>query len=200
MLEHLSVACVTPQCWGWDVSGMLQAHLKLGVLVDVLCPLPAQDELGLVGHAHQVVLHGVAQQPVGSMRHSHTSTSLQHSMISAYHTAAHRERDISAVDQHKSKCFRPTSFILTGLKDLRQIWLDLLRDSPLIRKTPFWRFLNRFLSTIRQGNVHWDHPVGEEVNMVAVPAVWGGKKTSKIYESMRYLAQCKCSVSNEQNI
>lgn len=36
-------------------------YLKLSVFVDVLGSLSAQDELSLIGHPHQVVLHGVAQ-------------------------------------------------------------------------------------------------------------------------------------------
>ena len=38
-------------------------YLELGMLVHVLGPLPVEDELGLVGHSHDVVLHGVAQEP-----------------------------------------------------------------------------------------------------------------------------------------
>lgn len=35
------------------------AYLELGVLEDVVGPHPVQDELGFIGHAHDVVLHGV---------------------------------------------------------------------------------------------------------------------------------------------
>lgn len=38
-------------------------RLEVGVLKDVVGAHPVQDELGLVGHAHDVVLHGVRQQP-----------------------------------------------------------------------------------------------------------------------------------------
>lgn len=37
-------------------------YLEFGVLVDVLGSLAVQDELGLVGHSHNVVLHGVTQE------------------------------------------------------------------------------------------------------------------------------------------
>lgn len=40
-------------------------YLELGVLVDVLGSLPVQDELGLVGHADDVILHSVAKEPNG---------------------------------------------------------------------------------------------------------------------------------------
>lgn len=44
-------------------------YLKLCVFVDVLSSLSVQDELGLVGNSHDVVLHGVAQQPLAAHRH-----------------------------------------------------------------------------------------------------------------------------------
>lgn len=44
------------------------SYLELCVFVDVLGPLSVQDELGLVGHSHYVVLHSVAEQPSTSQR------------------------------------------------------------------------------------------------------------------------------------
>lgn len=43
--------------------GRPEPHLKLCVLMDVLGPLSVQNELGFVCNAHDVVLHGMAQQP-----------------------------------------------------------------------------------------------------------------------------------------
>ena len=40
----------------------LPAHLKLCMSLDVFGPLSAEDELRLVGHPHQVVLHSVTQK------------------------------------------------------------------------------------------------------------------------------------------
>lgn len=37
-------------------------YLKFGVLVDILGSLAVQDELRLIGHSHNVVLHGVTQE------------------------------------------------------------------------------------------------------------------------------------------
>lgn len=39
------------------------ADLKLGMFVDVLGPLPVEDKLRLIGYSHDVVLHGMAQEP-----------------------------------------------------------------------------------------------------------------------------------------
>lgn len=47
----------------WTDADDVCAHLKLGVFVDVLCSLAAQNKLGLISDTHQMVLHGVAQQP-----------------------------------------------------------------------------------------------------------------------------------------
>lgn len=40
-------------------------YLKLCMFVDVLCSLSVQNELGLIGNADYVVLHGMAEQPLG---------------------------------------------------------------------------------------------------------------------------------------
>lgn len=47
---------------------MWRFYLKLCVFVDVLGSLSVQDELGLVGNTDNVVLHGVAQQPLAVRR------------------------------------------------------------------------------------------------------------------------------------
>lgn len=39
------------------------ADLELCVFVDILSPLPIEDKLCLIGHSHDVVLHGMAQEP-----------------------------------------------------------------------------------------------------------------------------------------
>lgn len=38
------------------------------MFVDVLCSLPVQDELSLVGNPNYVVLHGMAEQPLTLQR------------------------------------------------------------------------------------------------------------------------------------
>lgn len=64
-------------------------YLKLCVLVDVLGSLSVQDELGLIGNPHNVVLHGVTQQPLVAHRHkmciTYVHQDLMRSVLSLHH-------------------------------------------------------------------------------------------------------------------
>jgi hypothetical protein len=44
-------------------KGSLIPGFELCMLDDVIGPHPVENKLGLVGHPHDVVLHGVRQQP-----------------------------------------------------------------------------------------------------------------------------------------
>lgn len=48
-------------------------YLKFSMLVHILGPLSVQDELGFVGHAHDVILHGVAEES-GGKREKHADS------------------------------------------------------------------------------------------------------------------------------
>ena len=61
-----------------------QVYLEIGVLDDVLGAHAVQNELGLVGHADDVVLHGVRQQPAAAIPKKFHFSSLVH-LSGRYH-------------------------------------------------------------------------------------------------------------------
>lgn len=60
--------CFSPSLVQYRFHRWHALYLKLCMFVDVLCSLSVQDELSLVGNPNDMVLHGMAEQPLTVQR------------------------------------------------------------------------------------------------------------------------------------